>query len=87
MEESIMKCQVCKTKEAKRNSIVCGDTCRNTMLEIIGLSNKYTPTNGCDNCLGDLHQGCTIRCRMESKWADEFVSDLYALVCRISNTQ
>ena len=72
-----MKCQVCKTREAEPNSTVCGDVCNNARLGIIKLSNKYTPTNGCDNCWGDLHQGCTDKCKDEFRKSSEFVRELY----------
>jgi len=75
-----MKCQVCKINEAEPNSIVCGDRCNNARLEIIRLSNKYTPTNGCDNCWGDLGQGCTDKCKEEFHKSSEFVGELYRLV-------
>jgi len=80
-----MKCQVCKTNEAKPNSIVCGDRCNNARLEIIRLSSKYTPTNGCENCWGDLGQGCTKKCKEEFKKSDEFVAELYSLVRGVLN--
>lgn len=75
-----MKCQVCKINEAEPNSIVCGDRCNKTRLEIIRLSDKYTPTNGCDNCWGDLYQGCTEKCKEEVRIAHKFVNELYSLV-------
>ena len=53
--------------------------------EIIRLTNKYTPTNGCDNCWGDLHQGCTEKCKVEGKLAHEFVVELYSLVRGVLN--
>ena len=34
--------------------------------EINKLKHKYTPTNGCDNCWCDLHQGCSEKCK--EKW-------------------
>ena len=75
-----MKCQVCKINEAEPNSIVCGDKCNNARLEIIRLTNKYTPTNGCENCRGDLRQGCTEKCKDEIKKSREFGIELYSLV-------
>lgn len=80
-----MKCQVCKINETEPNSIVCGEICNKARLEIIRLSNKYTPTNGCDNCRGDLHQGCTEKCKDEFKKAHEFVGELYSLVRGVLN--
>ena len=81
-----MKCQVCKINEAAPNSIVCGDRCKEVRLKIIRLSNKYTPTNGCDNCWGDLHQGCTEKCKEEGRIAHEFVCELYFFVRGVLNT-
>ena len=75
-----MKCQVCKIKEAENNSIVCSEKCNQIRLKIIELSNKYTPTNGCDNCLGDLYQGCTDKCKNEFKLSSKFIKDLYSIV-------
>ena len=80
-----MKCQVCKINEAEPNSIVCGDRCNNARLEIIRLTNKCTPTNGCANCWGDLHQGCTEKCKDEFKKSGEFVGELYSLVRGVLN--
>ena len=81
-----MKCQVCKIKESELNSIVCGDKCNNARLEIIRLSNKYTPINGCDNCWGDLGQGCTNKCKDKFKKSSDFVNELYNLVRGVLNT-
>ena len=75
-----MKCQVCKIKEAEPNSIVCSDKCNNLRLSIMRLQNKYTPTHGCDNCWGDLHQGCTEKCKEEFKQSREFGSELWQIV-------
>jgi hypothetical protein len=75
-----MKCQVCEVREAMPNSIVCSNRCNKIRLEIINLSNKYTPTNGCENCWGDLGGTCTEKCKKEFAVAREFVSELYYLV-------
>ncbi len=75
-----MKCQVCKVKEAEPHKIVCSDNCNNIRLMIRKLSDIYTPTNGCDNCWGDLGQGCTTKCKDEFKKAHIFVKEMYSLV-------
>ena len=75
-----MKCEVCKTKESEKNTVVCSEKCNEIRLEIIRLANKYTPTNGCENCWGDLGQGCTYECKDEFKKATEFVEELQRIV-------
>lgn len=74
-----MKCPICEIKETEPNSIVCSDTCNQKRLTIIRLIDKYTPTNGCDNCWGDLGQGCNKKCKEEFKDAHKFVKELYSL--------
>ena len=50
-----MKCVICKKEiDAKRNSVVCDEKCKNIRLKLLNLVTKYFPTNGCDNCWGDL---------------------------------
>ena len=75
-----MKCQICKTREAISNSLVCSERCATIRLKIMELSNRYTPCNGCDNCWGDLHQGCTDKCREEFTKSSEFGRELFFLV-------
>jgi hypothetical protein len=77
---NVLLCAVCRSRSAEKNSIVCSDKCNEIRLRIIKLTSKYTPTNGCDNCWGDLHQGCTNKCKEEFKVAGEFVKELYELV-------
>ncbi|MEK6861677.1 MAG: hypothetical protein AABY07_06930, partial [Nanoarchaeota archaeon] len=74
-----MKCEVCKINETEKNSIVCSARCNKLRLDIIRLANKYTPTNGCENCWEDLGQGCTEKCKDEFKKAGEFVGKLNQL--------
>ena len=74
-----MKCKICK-KEAINNSVVCSAKCNEIRLKIIKLINKYTPTNGCENCWGDLMIGCTDKCKNEFKLAHEFANDIYFIV-------
>ena len=40
------------------------------------ITDKYFPTNGCENCWGDLHQGCTEKCQEEFKIRRNFIKDL-----------
>ena len=75
-----MKCQVCKKNEARKNSVICSDNCQNIRLEVYRLLDKYTPTNGCDNCWGDLHQGCTEKCKEEFKKMGIFANELWELI-------
>lgn len=74
-----MKCQICDN-EAAEGSIVCSSNCNKIRLQIISMSDKYTHTSGCDNCWGDLNQGCTVECKDERKRSREFVIELYSLV-------
>jgi len=71
-----MKCQVCKTNEAEQNSIVCSRRCEKIRIAIIEMADKYTPTHGCENCLGDLGGNCTNECQEEFKKADEFIGKM-----------
>ena len=75
-----MKCQVCKKNDAKKNSIVCSEDCQKIRLGIHKLLEKYTPAHGCENCWGDLHQGCTDKCKEEIKNGCEFAVELYDIV-------
>jgi len=74
-----MKCVVCG-KPALKNSIVCSDHCQRVRLRLFKLGDKYFPTNGCENCWGDLHQGCTDECKEEFRKSGEFMGDLWSLV-------
>ena len=75
-----MKCQVCQVRDAQVKSIVCSTRCNNIRLEILRLTDKYTPTYGCENCWGDLGQGCTEQCKSEFRAGHEFAKELYALI-------
>ena len=75
-----MKCQVCRIKEAETLSIVCSDRCDKIRLKIIELSDRYTPTPGCENCHGDLGVGCTTECINQFQAARSLISELYSLV-------
>lgn len=75
-----MICQVCQIRKAEPNSVVCSERCNSKRLEIIRLSNKYTPTNGCENCWGDLGGSCTEKCKEEFEKSREFITELYSLI-------
>lgn len=74
-----MKCEVCN-KPALPNLVICSDHCRDIRQKVFDLDRKYFPTNGCDNCRGDLHQGCSDQCRREFRESLEFGKDLWSLV-------
>ena len=63
-----------------KDSIVCSTKCREIRLKILSLCSNYFPATGCDNCLGDLHQGCSDSCREESRAEHAFSKDLWALI-------
>lgn len=76
-----MKCQVCKEEIADTfNSVVCSDNCNEVRLKIIELASKFFPANGCPNCRGDLHQGCTEICKKETLDRHRFAQDLWLFV-------
>jgi len=77
--EKWIKCEVCG-KPSKKNSVICSDHCAKIRLELFRLSDKYFPTHGCDNCLGDLHQGCTEECNEEFRKGREFFGDMWTFV-------
>ena len=74
-----MKCEICNN-DARENSIVCSDKCQEVRLLRHKILDKYTPTNGCSNCWGDLHEGCTDKCRKEFKKMGELSQDLWKLI-------
>ena len=74
-----MRCEICK-KEALENKVICSEQCAKIRLKIFELGDKYFPTHGCDNCWGDLRQGCTEQCRKEFKEGGDFMSDLWSLI-------
>lgn len=75
----IRGCDVCG-KPSRENSIVCSKRCQDTRLKLFELERKYFPTNGCDNCWGDLHQDCTEQCKREFRESLEFGKDLWSLI-------
>ena len=78
-EESYKQCDVCD-KERADNSVVCSDNCSTIRKMIFDLEKEYFPTNGCDNCLGDLHNGCSEQCKKEFRESMKFGTKLWELV-------
>jgi hypothetical protein len=76
---SEIKCAVCGN-EALTNKVICSDHCAKIRLKIFSLIDKYFPTHGCDNCLGDLGRGCSDQCKKEFREAGNFSKDLWLLV-------
>ena len=74
-----MKCEICNN-EAMSNSIVCSEHCEDIRQKMRNLTNKFFPTNGCENCWGDLHQDCTEKCKEEFRIARIFNLDLRELI-------
>lgn len=74
-----MICEVCQKKEAQKNLVICSDYCGEVRKAIFELDRKYFPTNGCDNCLGDLHNGCSEQCNKEFRESLAFGTDLWKL--------
>lgn len=72
-------CEICGKKSIK-NKVICSDKCGEIRQKLIDLGRKYFPTNGCDNCWGDLHQGCTEQCQKEFRESLEFGKDLWSLI-------
>ena len=72
-------CDVCG-KPRMKNSIVCSNHCQQVRLKLFEIERKYFPTNGCDNCLGDLHHGCSDKCNREFREALKFGKDLWSLI-------
>ena len=45
-------------------------------LTSVKIANKYAQANGCDNCWGDLHQGCTAECTASMKKWGQCIEDI-----------
>lgn len=73
------QCDVCGKKRMK-NIVVCSDRCADIHLLAYQLSDKYFPTNGCDNCWGDLHHGCSEKCKQEFRDSLKHGQDVWRLV-------
>lgn len=75
-----MKCEICKKEIKLHNSVVCSGRCKEIRKRIFELGDKYFPTKGCDNCWGDLHQGCSEQCKKEFGESLKFGRDLWDLI-------
>lgn len=75
-----LKCEICQ-KPAAKNLVICSDNrCAEIRKKIFELKDKYTPTNGCVNCWGDLHSGCSEQCKREFSKSLEFGKDLWSII-------
>jgi len=76
-----MKCEICEKEiDPKRNSVVCSDNCKEIRLRRLQIMDKYAHPNGCDNCWGDFHSGCTSQCKSEFQKYGELGQDLMELI-------
>ena len=75
-----MKCEVCKKEIELHNSVVCSDKCGEARKKIFEITDKYFPTYGCDNCWGDLCQGCSQKCKNERGARFKLSKDLWDLI-------
>jgi len=83
-----MKCEICKNEVAKeKNSVVCSVKCVAIRKRLFEIGDKYFHTNGCENCWGDLHQGCTKQCKGEFRSSLEFGKDLWSIIRLIYPTE
>ena len=65
-------CAKCKNPSDTGKGLAMSKTPLQIAREIVS---RYVPDKGCDNCLGDLHQGCTDECKANWKLSNE-VADL-----------
>ena len=79
IKEKYIKCEICR-KPALKNSVICSDKCAKIRLKRLEIMNKYAHPNGCENCWGDLHQGCTEQCEKELDKYGELGQDLRDLI-------
>ena len=77
--EKRYQCDVCD-KERAKNLCICSDNCAKIRRMIFDLTEDYFPTNGCDNCWGDLNQGCSEQCKKEFSESLKFGTKLWKLV-------
>lgn len=75
-----MKCVICQKEIKLENSIVCSEKCQKIRVKLLEIEGKYFPTHGCENCWGDLHQGCTEQCDREFKASYEFGKDFWSII-------
>lgn len=79
-KEMIRYCQICR-EERNNNYVICDNpACSAKRDKLIEILRKYTPTRGCENCLADLHQGCSDQCKAEFRLAGELSRDLWELI-------
>ena len=74
-----MNCVACG-KETRQDMLVCSEQCEAVRYKVLELADTYCPTKGCENCWGDLHQGCSVRCRHDFEDYAQFVKQLWALL-------
>ena len=62
--------------EMIRNKIGNLESCRIEQIARNAINDEfkkeYFPTDGCDNCWGDLYQGCTAECREQGRKSQAF---------------
>jgi len=75
----MLQCEVC-AQPAIDGQVICSDLCADIRLQVFALTKKYAPTDGCDNCWGDLHRGCSTKCKTQFKTAVALSRDLWNLV-------
>lgn len=73
------ECEICK-KKSMENKVICSDHCGDIRQMMFDLDKKYFPTNGCDNCWGDLGTTCSTQCKEEFQESREFYGDMWKLV-------
>lgn len=78
-----MICEIC-TNEAQKNLVICSEKCKQIRQALIDIERDYFPTHGCDNCWGDLHQGCSEQCKKEFQESLKFGTRLWKLVHSIT---
>ena len=90
IKDNSRQCEICKKEVPTegvlksglplKNSVVCSDRCSEIRQRLFNLQDKYFPTHGCDNCWGDLHQGCSEECKIERGSSFKFGKDLWDLI-------
>ena len=75
-----MNCEICGNEVPVKNSVVCPGKCSALRKRLFELEDKYYPTNGCDNCWGDEHIGCTEQCKKEFRESSAFGQDLWSII-------
>lgn len=76
-----MKCEICNGElPIELNSVVCAGKCSDVRKKYIEIGSKFFPSTGCENCHGDLHQGCSDECKESSRKSHEFYKDIWSLI-------